>query len=166
MIPTKIDDVFYFMPDADLSPNLHGIWRVNDDGTDLKQLCDDISEHYYIFGDYIYYNTIGYDVDFGDVYRIKLDGSGKQKLASDDTTVHDVVGDNIIMVQLINSTKFKYYVLNANGVEHVLFNTAQRFSGNFKLENHAYYISGDRKKLYRLDYETFEFEFFARIKQG
>ena len=163
MAPTKIDDVFYFMPDADLSPNLHGIWRVNDDGTDLKQLCDDISEHYYIFGDYIYYNTIGYDVDFGDVYRIKLDGSGKQKLASDDTTVHDVVGDNIIMVQLINSTKFKYYVLDANGVEHVLFNTAQRFSGNLKLENYAYYISGDRKKLYRLDYETFEFEFFARI---
>ena len=160
MIPTKIDDVFYFMPDADLSPNLHGIWRVNADGSGLEQLCNDFVVAYTIHGDYIYIKD---DFYFGTVYRMKTDGSDK-KLVSENTNFYDVNGDIIIMVRSVQKDAYTYFILDKYGIEHVFFNTNTSFSRSFIHDRYAYFVIEDKREMYRLDFETLEFEFFSKIK--
>ena len=170
MAPTKIDDVFYFMPDADLSPDLHGVWRVNDDGSELEQLCDDIVRSYSIIDDYIYYDTLTYlgdhDFAFDAIYRMKTDGSDKQKLASGSTYIRFFLNGYIFAIQYEENN---LVVIDPEGNNHVVLDDASKLpflTYPFIAEDRYYFTlkTDNGNSLYLLDFETCEFTFFARIK--
>lgn len=164
-------DKLYIMPDPDMSPDVHGIWRVNDDGSELEQLCDDIVRLSYIIQDgYIYYSTLiplgNYNFDHGAVYRMKTDGSEKQKLSDENTELGYMINDLVVMVQHTSEKQEKLLILDKNDEIHVICETNTVPYPLCHIENLVYYKvdAPEGYMVYSLDLETLEFKFFSKIK--
>jgi len=101
------------------------LYRIKTDGTGKQKLSDERSDHYSnIVDGWIYYSngddTVeaeGKDeddiMDVGKLYRIKIDGTGKQKLNNDGSIGINVVGDRIFYIN--RSSDNKWYTMKTDG---------------------------------------------------
>ncbi len=160
-----VDNVIYCIPHDELHPDVTGLWRVNTDGSDLKQLCDDIIYAYEIVDDYIYYSTLIYlgnhDYDYGAIYRMKTDGSEREQLTDVNTEIRSVK-EGIIFFYENNSDNF--CIMDINGNNKRVLRYGERGIYFWREINRYLFFRSSDDKLYVLDLETREFTFFSVIK--
>lgn len=85
------DGRIYFSNEMDL----HCLYKVNTDGTDLVKLCDDTAYDIQVKGEWIYYSNAS---DGDKLYKIKIDGAEKTKLYDGDAYLLNIVEDYIYFI--------------------------------------------------------------------
>lgn len=161
----KVDDVIYCIPHDAIHPIVTGLWRVNTDGSELKQLCDDIIWSYSIVDDYIYYSTqthLGnYDYDFGAIYRMKTDGTEREQLTDENTRLWFIKNETVFFFQ--NDSDSLCIMDTDGGNKRVIWVSGYYLSGG-NTERYIFFLNSKSDKLYIFDFETREFSFFSKIE--
>ena len=125
-----------------------GLFRMRPDISNLEKLSsesfDDAYAYLNIIGEWIYYRSWG---DGGGIYRIRTDGSGREKLSEDRAAWLSVVG---AWVYYINGDDGRVYRVRTDGTARERLNTVSSTNLNV-VDGWAYYSSDN--KVYRMKYD-------------
>ncbi|MBC3887836.1 DUF5050 domain-containing protein [Acetobacterium paludosum] len=124
IINVVADWIYYCRPSPEGEKFGGAIYKIKTDGSEKTKLCDDAASIINATDDWIYYcytpatvekgTTRGFG-DFGELYKIRTDGTEKTKLSSDRAAYINVVGDWIYYAD--DGDNDKLYKIKTDGTE-------------------------------------------------